>query len=107
MLALLQLSAGSTLFSEIIIVVIIAALLFVIFKLGKFILKLLFGIIANSILGIIAIFALNYFFALDIPVGLSASTGLATLIATAIFGLPAVATFVILRFFGVPLLPPL
>jgi hypothetical protein len=94
---LLQLSVGNTLLSEVILVVIIAALLFVIFKLGKTILKLLFGIIANSILGIIAIFALNSFFALAIPISL------ATLIATAIFGLPAVGTFVILRFFSVPI----
>lgn len=102
-----QLPIGNTLLSEVILVLLIAIVLFIIFKLGKSILKLLFGIIANSILGVIAIFALNYFFALDIPIGLSASTGLATLIATAIFGLPAVATFVILRFFGVPLLPPI
>lgn len=92
---ILQLSAGNTILSEIILVVIIAALLFVIFKLGKFILRLLFGIIANSILGVVAIFALNYFFALGIPIKL------ATMVATAAFGLPAVGTFVILRFFGV------
>ena len=54
-----------------------------------------FGIIANSILGLAAIFALNYFFNFQIPIHLY------TLIPSALFGLPAVGTFVILKFFGV------
>ena len=92
-----QLPIGNTLLSEVILVILIAVVLFVIFKLGKSILKILFGIIANSILGIIAIFVLNYLLNIGIPVEL------ATMAPTALFGLPAVGTLVILRFFGIPL----
>ena len=53
------LPVGNTLLSEVILVIMIAIVLFIIFKLGKSILKIIFGIIANSILGIIAIFALE------------------------------------------------
>ncbi|MGC8652286.1 MAG: pro-sigmaK processing inhibitor BofA family protein [Candidatus Micrarchaeia archaeon] len=80
--------------SEIILVLAIALVVFVIFKIGKLLLRIIFGIIANSVLGIIAIFALNYLFALSIPIGLP------EIAATAIFGLPAVGTMVILRLFG-------
>ena len=90
-------SIGGTLLSEIMLVALIAVVLFIIFKLGKFFLKLIFGVVANSILGLIAIFVLNYLLNLGIPIGFE------TMVPTAIFGLPAVGTIVILRFFGVPL----
>ena len=95
---MVALTVGNTLISEVILIVLIGIVLFIIFKMGRGILKLLFGIIINSVLGIIAIFALNYFFNLGIPI-----TQLFVLIPTALFGLPAVGTFVILRFFGVAL----
>ncbi len=85
------------LISEIILFALIAIVLFIIFKVGKAILKLIFGIIANSILGIISIYLLDYFFGLGIPIALY------TLLPTAIFGLPAVGTFVILKLLGVSL----
>lgn len=88
---------GGSLVSEIILVALIALVLFVIFKLGHFILKIIFGIIANSILGLIAIFALNYFFAMGILINVY------VIAATAIFGLPAVGTMVILRLAGMPI----
>jgi lipopolysaccharide export LptBFGC system permease protein LptF len=96
-MAIPALPASNTLIGEVILIALIAVVLFVIFKLGKSILKFFFGIIANSILGLIAIFALNYFLQLSIPIAW------ATMVPTAIFGLPAVGTLVILRFFGVPL----
>ncbi len=43
-----------------------------------------------------AIFVLNHFFNLGIPL-----SKLYIIIPTALFGLPAVGTFVILKFFGV------
>jgi hypothetical protein len=85
------------LISEIILFALIAIVLFIIFKVGKAILKLIFGIIANSILGIISIYLLDYFFGLGVPIALY------TLLPTAIFGLPAVGTFVILKLLGVSL----
>ncbi len=92
-----SLPISSTFLGEIVLIALIAVVLFIIFKLGKSILKLLFGIIANSVLGLIAIFVLDYFLNLGVPIGL------ATMVPTAIFGLPAVGTLVILRFFGIPL----
>jgi hypothetical protein len=85
---------GGALASEIILIIVIAAVLFLIFKIGKLLLKIIFGIIANSVLGVIAIFALDYFFSLGIPLGVP------EIIASAIFGLPAVGTIVILKLFG-------
>lgn len=92
---MVALPATNTIIGELILIALIGIVLFVIFKLGKGLMKLLFGIIANSILGLAAIFALNYFFNFQIPIHLY------TLIPTALFGLPAVGTFVILKFFGV------
>ncbi len=86
---------SSTLISEVILIGLIALVIFIIFKVGKSILKLVFGLIANTILGFIAIFALNFLFNLGIPIHIY------TIIVTALFGLPAVGTLVILKFFGV------
>ncbi|MCL4383779.1 MAG: pro-sigmaK processing inhibitor BofA family protein [Candidatus Marsarchaeota archaeon] len=94
MLELLELSSIGV---ELIIIAAIGILLFLIFKVGKSILRLIFGLIANSILGLIAIFALNYLFKMEIPINL------AIILSTMIFGLPAVGTFVILHLFGIPL----
>jgi len=91
---MVALPATNTLLGEVILIVLIAIVLFIIFKLGKSILKLLFGLILNSVLGLIAIFAMNYFFNIGIPIAAY------TLIPTVLFGIPAVGTFVILRFFG-------
>jgi hypothetical protein len=88
-------TATNTILGEVILIVLIGIVLFVIFKLGKGLLKILFGIIANSVLGLAAIFALNYFLNFQIPIHLY------TLIPTALFGLPAVGTIVIMKFFGV------
>jgi hypothetical protein len=95
------LSGSSALISEVILVALIAVVLFIIFKIGKSIMKLVFGLIINSILGVIAIYALDYFFNLGIPLGFN---HLEVLIPTVLFGLPAVGTFVILRFFHIVLL---
>ncbi|MCL5423853.1 MAG: hypothetical protein M1385_02095, partial [Candidatus Marsarchaeota archaeon] len=53
-------SIANGLIGEIIIILAIALVLFIVIKLGKSILKLVFGIIINSILGVIAFFVLNY-----------------------------------------------
>ncbi|MEM3827550.1 MAG: hypothetical protein QXR58_03050, partial [Candidatus Micrarchaeaceae archaeon] len=60
-------SLGSATVSEIILFLLIAVVLFVIFKVGKSILKLLFGIIANSILGLVSIFVLDSVLGMGIP----------------------------------------
>ena len=70
-------------------------LAYIILKIGKNLLKWIFGIIINSILGFVAIFLLNYFFDVGLPVNLG------VIIATALFGLPAVGTMLILKLAGV------
>ncbi|MDE1810808.1 MAG: pro-sigmaK processing inhibitor BofA family protein [Candidatus Micrarchaeota archaeon] len=82
---------------EIILVAMIAVVLLIVFMLGRKILKVVFGIIANSILGLISIFVLNLVLNIAIPITVY------TMVATAIFGLPAVGTLVILRLAGIPL----
>ncbi|MGC8670096.1 MAG: hypothetical protein ACP5TL_03025 [Candidatus Micrarchaeia archaeon] len=86
---------GGAIISEIILILAIALVIFIIFKIGKLLLKIIFGIIANSILGVISIFALDYFLSLGIPLALP------EIVAAAIFGLPAVGTMVIFRLFGI------
>ena len=64
--ALLAILASGIL-SEIVVLLAILLVVFIIFKLGKVILKFIFGILANSIMGFVTIFIANYFFALGIP----------------------------------------
>ncbi len=77
--------------SEIVIIAAVLLVLFIIFKLGK----LLFGLILNSILGLITIYLVNMIFSLGIIYNLF------TLIVVAIFGLPAVAVIIILKLIGI------
>lgn len=84
-------------FSEILVVAALAIVIFVIWKSGKFILKLIFGIIANTVLGLIALFVASNFFGLSI---LSVNY-LSVLISIAIFGLPGLGTIILLKLLGV------
>lgn len=88
----------SGIIGEIILIALIAIVLWLIFNIGKSILKLVFGVIANSILGLISIFILDYVLKIGIPIKLY------TLLIAALFGLPGVGTLVILRLFNVSLL---
>lgn len=75
-------------------IVIILIVLFILFKLGRFVLKYVLGVIVNSILGFISIFLLNSLFNIGIPFTWP------IIIATALFGLPAVGTMAILHVIG-------
>ena len=97
MLNLLFQAFLGSIISEILIILAIALVVFIVFKVGKFLLKVIFGIIANSIMGFVVIFVVNYIFALGIPYSLP------ILISTALFGLPAVGTIIILKLMGVAL----
>ncbi|MDE1850848.1 MAG: pro-sigmaK processing inhibitor BofA family protein [Candidatus Micrarchaeota archaeon] len=77
--------------SEIVLLVAILLVIFIIFKSGRFII----GLLTNSILGLISIFAVDALFGIGIPINWL------TIIATALFGLPAVAIMVILRLLGI------
>ena len=74
------------------------ALIYILFKIGKGLLRVILAVIVNSVLGFMAILLLDYIFGLGIPFTLP------IVIATALFGLPAVGTFVILKLLGVALL---
>ncbi|MGD0728757.1 MAG: pro-sigmaK processing inhibitor BofA family protein [Candidatus Micrarchaeaceae archaeon] len=87
---LLAITIGSAV-SELIIIAAILLVLFIILKLGKF----LIGLILNSILGLIAIYLVNTLFSLGIVYNLL------TIIVVAIFGLPAVAIIIILKLIGI------
>ncbi len=88
-------TALGTIGGEIIVIVAIAVLLFIVYKIGKSLLKIILGIIINSILGIGVVWLVDLFFNMGIPLKIY------TLIPLALFGLPAAGTFIILRFFGI------
>jgi hypothetical protein len=83
---------------EILVLVAIVLLLWVIYKLGKSLVKVILGIIVNSVLGVGVIFLVDGLFNLAIPLG-----QIYILVPLAIFGLPAAGTFIILRLCGVVL----
>ncbi len=87
---LLQITMG-TILAELLIAIAIVAIVFIVFSLGR----LLIGLLANSVLGLISIYLLNVIFGLGIPYSWP------VIIATAIFGLPAVFVIVILKLGGV------
>jgi|GEM_PF-5165784 hypothetical protein len=77
-----------------VVALVILAAIYIVLKIGKNILKWVLGIVINSILGFIAIFLLDYIFHLGLPFNLP------VVIATALFGLPAVGTLTILKLMG-------
>lgn len=89
-LPLLQLFTSSF-YSEVLVILGIILVILIVFTLGRFIV----GLIVNSVLGLIAIYLVNALFGLGIPYNLP------VLVATAIFGLPAVAIIIILKLGGV------
>ena len=67
---------------------------YIVYRLGQWIIKLIVGIIVNTVLGFIALLLLNWLFKLGIPYTLP------VLLSTALFGLPAVGTLIILKVIG-------
>ncbi len=94
---MLTIPLSNALIIEILIVLAIMLVIYIVFKLGKFLLRLIFGIIANAIMGFITILVANYLFGIGIPLTLP------ILVVTALFGLPAVGTLVILKLMGISL----
>ncbi|MFI5412680.1 MAG: pro-sigmaK processing inhibitor BofA family protein [Candidatus Micrarchaeales archaeon] len=79
--------------SAIVLLVLIAVVVGVIYIFGR----LLAGLVVNSILGLISIFAVNVIFGLGIGITVI------TIILVAIFGVPAVLVIVILKMIGISL----
>ena len=77
--------------SEIVLILAILVVLFIILKLGR----LVIGLILNSILGLVAIWAVNYLFNLAI------AYNLLTIIVVAITGLPGAAVIILLKLVGI------
>jgi hypothetical protein len=80
--------------SEIGVLLGIAIVIFLIWKVGKVILKIIFGVITNTILGFVVLFVANNVFTIGIPVTLP------IMAAIALFGLPGVGTIIILHLAG-------
>lgn len=88
----------NTFLSEILVLVAIGAVVFFMARFGKKHHKLIFGFLANSILGLVLIFVINSFFAIAMPISAP------VILSTILFGLPAVGTLVILKLGGIALL---
>ncbi len=87
-------SLGPGIVSELIVIGLIAVVLFIVMKVAKVFLKIVFGIIINSVLGVMLLFILNYVFKLGIVLTW------ALFVPIAIFGLPATGTIVLLKMLG-------
>lgn len=88
---------ASSIVAELLIVVAIALILFLTFKIGKLFLRIIFGFIANTILGFVSLLLLNAALGLGIPYSMP------VIISTIIFGLPGVGTIVIFKLSGIAL----
>ncbi|MDE1824125.1 MAG: pro-sigmaK processing inhibitor BofA family protein [Candidatus Micrarchaeota archaeon] len=84
---------GSAIMSELLLLIGVFLVIYIIFKLGRFII----GVLANIILGFISIVVLNGLFGIGIP------WDLIVIIITALLGLPGVALIVILKLLGINL----
>ena len=84
---------GSGIVSAILLIIGIILVIYIVFKLGKFVL----GLIVNIILGFIAIFLLNTLFGLGVP------WNWLVIIITALLGLPGVLIIVVLKLLGIML----
>lgn len=90
---MVALPIGPNVLSWLIILVGLAIVIFIIWKLGRLIL----GLISNTILGLLTLFLLNTFLGLEIPYSV------AVLVVTALFGFVGIAVVLVLTFFGVNL----
>ena len=84
---------GSAIMSELLLLVGVFLVLYIIFRLGRFII----GVLANIILGFVSIVVLNGLFSIGIP------WNLLVIIITALLGLPGVGLIVILKLLGINL----
>jgi SigmaK-factor processing regulatory protein BofA len=95
MFAMLDVPWASSLLLELLVFFAACAVVFIVFKAGKFLFKAVFGIIANSVLGIVIIFLANNIFKMGLGYTLK------TLLPTAIFGIPGIGTILLLKVLGV------
>jgi len=86
-----------TALSGIWLIIAAAIAILVIWKVGKLIFKIIFGIITNTILGFVTLFLANSVFGLSIPFSVP------VIISTALFGIGGVGTVIVLQFFGIPI----
>ncbi len=93
MLALPLLVSVGSIISIVVLVFLIAVIVGLIYLFGR----LLAGLVINTILGLISIYAVNIIFGLGITITTI------TLILVAIFGVPAILIIVILKIVGITL----
>ena len=80
---------------EAVLFALIIAVLLGVFLIGRFLLRIVSGLIINGILGLVSLFALNAFFGIGITI-----TPL-IILAAAVFGLPGMVVIIILHFLGI------
>ena len=85
----------NSLLSELLVIGAALLVLFLIFKIGKFLLRLIFGLVANSLLGLIIIFVVNTWLGMGIPYNLQ------VMLPTALFGIPGIGTIILMKALGV------
>ncbi len=78
------------------LIVALVIVVVIVWKLGKLILKVIFGIISNIIMGFITLLVVNSFFGLSIPYSLP------VIVSTVVFGVGGVGTIIILKLLGMP-----
>lgn len=87
-------SLGS-LASEAVIIIIAALVVFLVFSVGRSLVRFILGLLVNTVLGLAALYLLDQYFGAAIPMKAP------ELAATVIFGLAAVGTMLILKITGV------
>ena len=90
-------TAIDSILSLVLIIVGIGLVVFVVMKIGGLLLKAVVGILVNTILGFIVLFAIDYFF------GVTVQWTLPVIASVALFGLPGVGTILLLKLGGVML----
>ena len=78
----------------ILIILGIALVVFLVSRIGQWLLKLVIGIVVNTVLGLIMLFILNYAF------GITFQYTFAEILSVVLFGLPAVGTLLLLKVVG-------
>ncbi len=91
---LLVAAAAGTILSIALVVIGIVLVLLAVTRIGGLVKRILVGIIVNSVLGFMVLFAAGYFF------GMTMQYTIPEIAAVLLFGLPGVGTMLILKVFG-------
>jgi hypothetical protein len=86
--------AVNSVMSIVMVILGIILVVFVVMQISKFLVKIVVGLVANTILGFLALLIVNFVF------GISIIYTLPVIISVVLFGLPAVGTILLLKILG-------